>query len=107
MKTVFQSVKTGLGFATGVGVSTVFIANMNDILYFQFRMNVLLPFYRAKEDGNAAGFNEAAVGSARFANQTLRPLAVKPSNARELLLKDADYQTPQDNYFGYLQRMKS
>jgi hypothetical protein len=22
-------------------------------------------------------------------------------------LKDADYQTPQDNYFGYLQRMKS
>ena len=34
----------------------------------------------------------------------MRPHALIPSNAKDLMLKDADYSTPQDHYFNYTQR---
>ena len=30
-----------------------------------------------------------------------------PSNAKELLLKDAEYSTPQDHYFAHIQSKKT
>jgi len=34
----------------------------------------------------------------------MQPHALMPTNAKELILKDADYSTPQDHYFGYTQQ---
>ena len=33
----------------------------------------------------------------------MKPHALMPTNAKELILKDADYSTPQDHYFNYTQ----
>ena len=46
-----------------------------------------------------------ASGTTNFIKE-MRPHALVPTNAKELILKDADYSTPQDHYFGYLQRTK-
>lgn len=32
------------GFVTGVAISSVFVINMNDIIYTQLRRNVIAPF---------------------------------------------------------------
>ena len=37
-------------------------------------------------------------GAGNFMSE-LKPHALAPNNAKELILKDADYSTPQDHYF--------
>jgi len=46
-----------------------------------------------------------ASGTRNFISE-IRPRALIPTNAKELILKDADYSTPQDHYFGYVHRNK-
>ena len=36
----------------------------------------------------------------------MKPHALEPTNAKELILKDADYSTPQDHYFDYVTKLK-
>ena len=36
----------------------------------------------------------------------MKPHALHRSSAKELILKDADYSTPQDHYFNYLGQKK-
>ena len=37
----------------------------------------------------------------------MKPHALHRTNAKELILKDADYSTPQDHYFSYVAKKKS
>lgn len=37
----------------------------------------------------------------------MNPNVVLSGNAKEVLMRDADFNTPQDHYFAYLQRKKS
>jgi hypothetical protein len=46
------------------------------------------------------GVKELAKGTKSFVNE-MKPHALMPNNAKDLILKDADYSTPQDHYFGY------
>lgn len=36
----------------------------------------------------------------------MSPLGLSRMNAKDLILKDSDYSTPQDHYFAHLQKMK-
>ena len=45
-------------------------------------------------------------GAAKFASQ-FKPHALGPTNAKSLLLKDEDYSTPDDQYFGYINKRHS
>ena len=47
-----------------------------------------------------------AQGTKSFLNE-IKPHALAPENAKELILKDADYSTPQDHYFNYTNHNKS
>jgi len=53
----------------------------------------------------AADVQSLGVGSANFARE-MKPHALVPTNAKELILKDADYSTPNDHYFSYVNRNK-
>ena len=52
------------------------------------------------------GFKDVASGAGSFLNE-IKPHALIPTNAKELMLKDADYSTPQDHYFNYVHRNKN
>ena len=47
-----------------------------------------------------------AQGTSNFLRE-MKPHALAPTNAKELILKDADYSTPQDHYFNYTNQNKS
>lgn len=74
-------------------------------MYFQLRQSVVLPFYKAR--GSGEGYSEAVYGSTSYLQNTMSPLYSKRSSAKDLLLKDADYSTPQDHYFGYVNRQST
>jgi hypothetical protein len=44
-----------------------------------------------------------STGAATFASQ-FKPHALGPTNVKSLLLKDEDYATPDDHYFGYINK---
>jgi hypothetical protein len=43
--------------------------------------------------------------SGRFIKD-MAPHGLKPISAKDLMLKDVDYSSPQDHYFGHLQKRK-
>lgn len=47
-----------------------------------------------------------AQGTGNFLRE-MKPHALAPTNAKELILKDADYSTPQDHYFNYTNQNKT
>ena len=49
---------------------------------------------------------ELGAGTADFLRD-MKPHALHRSSAKELILKDADYSTPQDHYFNYLGQKKT
>jgi hypothetical protein len=46
---------------------------------------------------------QVSSGAANFASQ-FKPQALGPTNVKSLLLKDEDYSTPDDQYFGYINK---
>ena len=44
--------------------------------------------------------SEVKNGAGEFV-ENMRPRSIMPINAKELMLKDADYSTPADHYFAY------
>jgi len=59
--------------------------------------------YQGEIDGTA--ISSVAAGAGNFMKE-LKPHALTPANAKDLILKDADYSTPMDHYFMYLGRNK-
>ena len=99
------------GFLAGSGLGSVFVCNMDDIIYGQLRMNVILPFRQAVfgTPGKQVSLDdlfELSSGTANFVSQ-FKPLAVGPHNARALILEEQEYSTPSDHYFGYINRRQA
>ena len=46
-----QAAGKTVGFGFGAGVSIVFVATMDDIIYSNFRKNVMMPFHMATVKG--------------------------------------------------------
>jgi len=62
-----------------------------------------LQLARIRGDGSIA--QETLKGTTRFIRD-MSPLGLSRMNAKDLILKDSDYSTPQDHYFAHLQKMK-
>ena len=109
MKQAIQIASTSAKFTAGVAFSTVFVATMDDLIYSNFRKNVIMPIQMVTVRSPTAGsvskeeIQELAKGTKSFIGE-MSPHALMPSNAKDLMLKDAEYSTPQDHYFGYTQR---
>ena len=96
------------GFLAGSGLGSVFVCNMDDVIYGQLRRNVILPFRQALfgAPGKQASLDdlfELSSGTANFVSQ-FKPLSVGPHNARALIIDEQEYSTPSDHYFGYINR---
>ena len=107
MRQAIHIASTSAKFTVGIGVSTMFVATMDDLIYSNFRKNVIMPFQMVLVKSPAGmpasqGVKELAQGTKSFASE-MKPHALMPTNAKELILKDADYSTPQDHYFNYTQ----
>lgn len=110
MKQALHAASTTAKFSFGLGITTVFISTMDDVIYANFRKNVILPFQMVSIKGSHGELNvqdvkSVAQGTRSFMRE-LTPHGLAPANAKELILKDADYSTPQDHYFGYVNRNK-
>ena len=71
---------------------------MDDVIYANFRKNVLLPVHMvliSTPTGTleTKDVKQLALGAGSFASE-MRPRSIVPMNAKELMLKDADYSTP-------------
>ena len=98
------------GFLGGAAVSSIFIMNMNDLIYSEMRRNVLIPFnrllYKDKSGQSTSdALKDLRQGSLNLASQ-FKPHSLGPANARQLLVDDKDFQTPADSYFGYIAKRK-
>mmetsp|Transcript_41628 Transcript_41628/g.54833 ORF Transcript_41628/g.54833 Transcript_41628/m.54833 type:complete len:114 (+) Transcript_41628:132-473(+) len=84
---------------------------MDDVIYFNFRKNIIMPIQMVCVKSptgkiDTEDLKEVASGTKSFIEE-IRPHALVPSNAKELMLKDAEYSTPQDHYFGYTQKSRA
>lgn len=96
------------GFLAGSGLGTVFVCNMDDVIYGQLRRNVILPFKQAVfgtagKQPSLDDLFELSSGTANFVSQ-FKPLSVGPHNARALIVDEQEYSTPSDHYFSYINR---
>lgn len=94
------------GFVTGTAIGTTFVCGMDDIIYGQLRRNVIIPvksLFRPKQTIDIDDLFTVGQGAANFASQ-FKPLALGPTNVKALLMNDNDYATPQDHYFGYINK---
>ena len=111
MKQAVFVAKTSAKFSVGLGLSTLFISTMDDVIYANFRKNIIMPLQMVAVKGQAGSVQGADLKALGDGTQSfikdMKPHALTPANAKELILKDADYSTPQDHYFGYVQRTKS
>jgi len=90
-------------------LSAVFVATMDELIYMNFRKNVIMPFEMARMSGsNTSIATDTLVGTGRFIKEMVpHSGGLFTDNAKALLLKDTDYSTPTDHYFAYLQKLKS
>ncbi len=97
------------GIASGATAGAGFVCVMDDVIYQQLRRNLILPMkqvYASATTKNQIDIDElmtVSAGAATFASQ-FKPHALGPTNVKALLLKDEDYATPEDHYFGYINR---
>ena len=111
MKTAVKVAKGSLQFTTGIGLSILFISTMDDFVYGDFKRNVIMPMHmiNIKSQGSGYSMDDAKVmaeGAGKFAAKFKPMGVVSAGDARELLLKDAEYSTPQDHYFAHIQTKK-
>ena len=99
--------KGTLKFSTGVFASILFVSNMDDFIYNDLKKNVILPAQMVSVKGNY-DLNDAktvASGTGKFL-KSFQPKAIQPPAAKDLMLKDAEYSTPQDHYFAHISSKK-
>ena len=102
---------TSAKFTAGLGLTTVFVATMDDVIYSNFRKNVIMPFQMVLVRAPSGKVDQEDIkdvisGTSSFVND-MRPHAILPASAKELMMKDVDYSTPQDHYFAYTQRRRN
>ena len=105
MKPLIYTAKSAFGVAFGVGCSVVFVATMDDLIYSNLKRQVILPLQLARIRGDGRIAQETVQGTGRFIKDMV-PHGLGRMSAKDLIMKDADYSTPQDHYFAYLQKMK-
>ena len=98
MKHALSAAGATVKCGVGLGLSTMFIATMDDMIYSNMRKNIIMPLSMVGVKGSKGNFEssdmkEVASGTANFLKE-IKPHALTPSNAKELILKDADYSTP-------------
>jgi len=76
----------------------MFIATMDDLIYGGLRKNIIMPVSMVSIKGSQGTVDRADIktlgeGTKSFMRE-MSPHALTPSNAKELILKDADYSTP-------------
>jgi hypothetical protein len=86
------------GFAAGSLISVSFVCNMDDIIYGQFRRNIINPFrgliYKSEEKGvSLEDLMVLGEGTANFASQ-FKPHGLGRTNVKALLMNDENYSTP-------------
>ena len=97
------------GIASGATAGAGFVCVMDDVIYSQMRRNLILPMkqvFTSLTTKNQVDLDEimhVGSGAAKFASQ-FKPQALGPTNVKSLLLKDEDYSTPDDQYFGYINK---
>lgn len=110
MKQAFKTAKGALNLSVGLGLGAGFAMTMDDIIYANLKKNVIMPLQMAQIQGdgrvNVSDLKDVGSGVGSFVAQ-MRPRAIIPQSAKELMLKDADYSTPQDHYFAHLQNKKA
>ena len=90
--------KGSIQLTTGIGLSCLFIATMDDFVYGDFKRNVIMPMQMIQVKSQTNGYSAAdaqalAEGTGRFVKK-FKPSAITPESAKELLLKDSEYSTP-------------
>ncbi len=94
------------GFTAGTAIGTSFVCGMDDLIYGQLRRNVVIPvkqLFQPRQQVNLDDLLVVGQGAANFASQ-FKPHALGPTNVKALLMNDNDYSTPQDHYFGYINK---
>jgi hypothetical protein len=77
------------------------------MIYTDLRKNIIMSYKMVSIGGESqtelklAQAKAMAQGTVNFFDK-IKPHALEPSNAKELMLKDADYSTPEDHYFAYM-----
>ena len=106
----YKSAKATIGFSAGIVTGICMISFLDDMIYYDLKKHVFLPYKMVSINSNnqtdvkLAQAKAVAQGTASFFNH------IKPNfpsgNAKELIVHDDDYSTPQDHYFAYMQKRK-
>lgn len=97
------------GIVSGGALGAGFICVMDDVIYSQLRRNMILPMKQvfisatSKNQVDLDELFQVGQGTANFVSQ-FKPQDIGRTNAKALLLKDEDYATPDDHYFGYINK---
>ncbi len=77
------------GFVSGTALSSLFVANMDDVIYGQLRRNVVLPFKHVfmGPQPSLDEILELGSGTANFVSQ-FKPRSLGMHNARALLVDE-------------------
>ena len=79
----------------GFGLSLVFAATMDDVIYADMKKNVIIPLQLARIRGDVSLLTSTAgiQGTTSFVKHMM-PHGLSSISAKDLMLKDADYSTP-------------
>ena len=99
--------KGTLKFSTGLFASILFVSNMDDFIYNDFKKNIIQPLQMVSVKGKYEmdDAKKVASGTGKFL-KSFQPHGLEVQGAKDLLLKDAEYSTPQDHYFAHLASAK-
>ena len=93
----------------GLGAGIGFACNMDDVIYFQMKKNVMLPLAMAsvRRQNNELSLDDIkdiGTGTGEFL-ASFKPKAVGlGGDARLLMVNDGNYSTANDHYFSYMQQ---
>ena len=98
MKQALYAAKNTAKFSIGLGMSITFVTTCDDMIYSTFRKNIIMPFQMVTIKGSTGTIEvddvkNMASGTQNFIRD-IKPRAIFTTNAKELMLKDADYSTP-------------
>lgn len=94
-----QTAKATVGFGLGVTSGVTFISFLDDLIYSDMRKNIFMSYKMVAGSSGSQAENRleqakaVANGTVKFFDK-IKPQALMPGNAKELMLKDADYSTP-------------
>jgi hypothetical protein len=103
-----QAFKAGINISAGVGIGAFMALRMDDIMYTQVRRNVVVPFQILVNSQRIQQKDliELGEGTKNLVYQ-MKPHALNKVSAKQLLVDDQDFSTPQDHYFSFLSQRAS